>query len=82
MNKNLSRFTLLKYQPIKRHIILPQNPTTNLIEKNLNHLGIKYLFCCFCCAGCKTTKTAKQILKNNSKNTDSLSNTGVYKICC
>ena len=59
--------------PIKRHIILSDYPITTLIEKNLNHFHIK--------TTTYTTKTIKQIVKNNSKNTDSLSNGGVYKIC-
>ena len=42
-------------------------------KKNFNYLGIKTTTC--------TTKTIKQIVKNNSKNTDSRANTGVYKIC-
>ena len=61
-------------KPIKRHIILPQNPTTTLIEKNLNYLGIKNTI--------HTTKTIKQIAKNKSQNRDSISNTSVYKIHC
>ncbi len=46
-------------------MILPQDPTTTLIEKKLNQLGIK--------TTTRTTKTKKQIVKNNSKNTDFLS---------
>ena len=60
--------------PILRHIILPQNSTITQIEKNLNHLSIK--------TTTHTTKTIKQITKNISKNTDSLSNAGIYKIRC
>ena len=63
-------------EPIKWHIILTQNPTITLIKKKkkLYHLGIN--------TTTHTTKTIKQIVENNSKNTDSLSNVGVYKICC
>ena len=51
MNKNKSSSNT---NPIKRHI-LPQNLTSTLIEKNLNHLGIK-----------TTTHTTKNN-KTNSK---------------
>ena len=59
--------------PIKKLIILPQNPTTIHIEKK-NYLGIKITT--------RETKTMKQILKNNSQNTNSLSHAFVYKILC
>ena len=72
MNKNNPNSNT---NPIKRHIILPKNPTTILIvKKNLNHLGIT--------TTTRTTKTIKQIVNNNSKKTDSLSNAEVYKIRC
>ena len=43
--------------PIKRHIILPQNPTTTLNEKNLNYLGIK-----------TTTRTPTQVFSISAAN--------------
>ena len=55
--------------PIKRHIILL------LFEKKLKLLWHKKNTTC-------TTKTIKQIVKNNSKNTKSISNASVYKIRC
>ena len=69
MNKNKPNSNT---NPIKRHRILPQNPTTTLIEKNLNYLGIK--------TTTRTTKIIKQIVRNNSKH--SLSRAVVYKIRC
>ena len=61
--------------PIKRHILFPQNPTTTLIEKNLHHLDIKTVT--------RTTKTIKQLLKKlTPQNTNSFSDTGIYKISC
>ena len=52
---------------MKRHSINSQN-----LQLPLNHLDIKTAF--------RTTKTIKQILKNTSKNVNSLSDEGVYKI--
>ena len=69
MNKNKHSSNT---NPIKRHIILSPNPSTTLIQKNLCHISITNTTC--------TRKTIKQIVKNNSKNTDALSNGGVYKI--
>ena len=59
---------------MKRYIILLQNPTTTQTEKKLTPLGIK--------TTTRTTKTIKQIVKTKSKNTDPLSNAGVYKMRC
>ena len=56
---------------IKRHVILPQNPTTALNEKNLKYLGIKTI-----------TRTTKTDIKKITQKTHSFTETGVYKICC
>ena len=51
---------------------LPQKHITSLIVKNFNYFGIK--------TATHTTKTIKQTLKNNFKNTNLLSDVGVYNI--
>ena len=58
--------------PITKYITLPQSPITPLIEKNLNHLGIKTVT--------RTSQTIKHLLKHCTNKHES--SAGVYKICC
>ena len=79
MNKNKLNSNT---NPKKRHIILSPNPTTTLIEKNLNHLCIKTTIRTKKKKKKTNKKTAtiKQIIKNNSKITNSKSTKSASKI--
>ena len=71
-NKNKNNKHSSNINPIKRYITPKFNKHRHW--KIINYFVMKIITW--------TTITIKQIVKDNSKNTNSLSNTGVYKIYC